>query len=69
MNKVALIGWPVAHSISPAMHNAAFAALGLTDWTCELALIRGRQTLHSSTAMTISRIGYGINSWFYQQLK
>jgi len=26
---VALLGWPVAHSASPAMHNAAFAALGL----------------------------------------
>jgi shikimate dehydrogenase len=28
---VGLIGWPVAHSLSPAMHNAAFAALGL-NW-------------------------------------
>ncbi len=27
-----IIGWPVAHSLSPAMHNAAFRALGL-DWT------------------------------------
>ena len=26
-----IIGWPVAHSLSPAMHNAAFTALGL-DW-------------------------------------
>jgi shikimate dehydrogenase len=26
-----VIGWPVAHSRSPRMHNAAFAALGL-DW-------------------------------------
>jgi len=24
-----LIGWPVEHSVSPAMHNAAFQALGL----------------------------------------
>jgi len=28
---VGLIGWPVEHSLSPAMHNAAFVALGL-DW-------------------------------------
>jgi shikimate dehydrogenase len=28
---VGLIGWPVSHSVSPPMHNAAFAALGL-DW-------------------------------------
>ena len=26
-----IIGWPVSHSLSPLMHNAAFAALGL-DW-------------------------------------
>lgn len=28
---VGLVGWPVAHSLSPAMHNAAAAALGI-DW-------------------------------------
>jgi len=27
--KTVLIGWPLAHSISPAMHNAAFRALGM----------------------------------------
>lgn len=32
LQKVGIIGWPVAHSISPAMHNAAFAALGMNDW-------------------------------------
>ena len=26
-----IIGWPVRHSLSPTIHNAAFAALGL-DW-------------------------------------
>lgn len=33
--RVALIGWPVEHSMSPTMHNAAFAALDL-DWRYEL---------------------------------
>jgi shikimate dehydrogenase len=28
---VGLLGWPTSHSLSPAMQNAAFAALGL-DW-------------------------------------
>lgn len=28
---VGVMGWPVEHSLSPQMHNAAFAALGL-DW-------------------------------------
>lgn len=30
--KVGVIGWPVEHSLSPVMHNAAFAALGMTNW-------------------------------------
>ncbi len=34
--KVGLIGWPVEHSISPAMHNAAFRALGMDDWHYDL---------------------------------
>lgn len=29
---IGLLGWPVEHSLSPRMQNAAFAALGL-DWT------------------------------------
>lgn len=37
-SKVGVIGWPVTHSISPAMHNAAFQALGL-DWSYELVPI------------------------------
>lgn len=28
---VGIVGWPVAHSLSPAIHNAAFVAAGL-DW-------------------------------------
>ena len=36
MNRLAVVGHPVAHSLSPAMHTAAFAALGLGDeWSYE----------------------------------
>jgi len=36
MRRLAVVGHPVAHSRSPAMHNAAFAALGLADgWSYE----------------------------------
>jgi shikimate dehydrogenase len=36
MNRLAVIGHPVAHSLSPAMHTAAFAALGIgEEWTYE----------------------------------
>jgi shikimate dehydrogenase len=29
--KVGVIGWPIEHSLSPVIHNAAFVALGM-DW-------------------------------------
>jgi shikimate dehydrogenase len=32
MSRLGVLGWPVAHSRSPAMHNAALAALGMSDW-------------------------------------
>lgn len=30
--RLGVLGWPVAHSRSPAIHNAAFAALGMEGW-------------------------------------
>jgi shikimate dehydrogenase len=32
MKRLGVLGWPVAHSRSPAIHNAALARLGLRDW-------------------------------------
>jgi shikimate dehydrogenase len=32
MARLGVLGWPVAHSRSPAMHNAALAALAMTGW-------------------------------------
>jgi shikimate dehydrogenase len=31
--RAAVLGRPVSHSLSPLLHRAAYAALGLTDWT------------------------------------
>ncbi|MGY2085153.1 shikimate dehydrogenase [Blastococcus sp. SYSU DS0539] len=31
--RAAVLGRPVTHSLSPLLHRAAYAALGLTDWT------------------------------------
>jgi len=32
MRRLGVLGWPVSHSRSPAMHNAALAQLGMSDW-------------------------------------
>ena len=32
MPLLGVCGWPVAHSRSPAMHEAALAEVGLPDW-------------------------------------
>ena len=33
--KAAVLGSPIAHSLSPVLHGAAYRALGLDDWTYE----------------------------------
>lgn len=32
MNRAAVLGSPIAHSLSPVLHRAGYAALGLADW-------------------------------------
>ncbi len=32
MSRLGVLGWPVAHSRSPAIHNAALSALGMEGW-------------------------------------
>ena len=32
-HRAAVLGSPIAHSLSPVLHRAAYAALGLGDWT------------------------------------
>jgi shikimate dehydrogenase len=34
-NRAAVLGSPISHSISPALHQAAYDELGLIDWTYE----------------------------------
>jgi shikimate dehydrogenase len=36
MPRCGVLGWPVRHSRSPAMHEAAYAQLGLADWAYQL---------------------------------
>jgi shikimate dehydrogenase len=44
--KAAVLGSPIAHSLSPVLHRAAYGALGLADWTyqaieCDEARLAG----------------------------
>jgi shikimate dehydrogenase len=44
--RAGVLGSPVAHSLSPVLHNAAYQALGLTGWTfdrieCDAATLPG----------------------------
>lgn len=34
--RAAVLGSPIAHSLSPVLHRAAYAALGLDDWSYDL---------------------------------
>ena len=34
--KTAVLGKPIAHSLSPALHRAAYRELGFDDWTYDL---------------------------------
>ncbi|MEV3992400.1 shikimate dehydrogenase [Streptomyces sp. NPDC049837] len=35
VKRAAVLGSPIAHSLSPVLHRAAYAELGLTDWSYE----------------------------------
>lgn len=40
MRRAAVLGSPVAHSLSPALHAAAYRSLGLDDWSYEAVEVR-----------------------------
>lgn len=60
MPLTAVAGFPVAHSRSPAMHNAAFRALGLDDWLYVRLPVPPR--LFGEVVVRLGQSGYaGIN--------
>jgi shikimate dehydrogenase len=57
----AVIGWPVAQSLSPTMHNAAYAALGL-NWVCLPLAVRDQRALMAFTeaARRLPFVGFNV---------
>lgn len=56
MARLGVLGWPVEHSRSPAIHNAAFAELGMADWRYQLLPVP--PALFTETARALGRAGF-----------
>lgn len=56
----AVLGRPVDHSLSPVLHNAAYAALGLADWTYERIDCDAQRLPGLVAASPPERIGYSV---------
>jgi shikimate dehydrogenase len=56
MPSLGVLGWPVAHSRSPAIHNAALAELGLRDWHYQRLPVPS--ALFAETARALGAAGF-----------
>jgi shikimate dehydrogenase len=58
--RLGVVGWPVAHSRSPAIQNAALEAVGLTDWRYQLLPVP--PDLFAETIPALANAGFrGVN--------
>ncbi len=57
----AVIGWPITHSLSPVMHNAAYEAMGL-NWACLPFAVPDDAALRafSGAARTLGFVGFNV---------
>jgi shikimate dehydrogenase len=54
--RLGVLGWPVAHSRSPAMHNAALRSAGLSGWRYQLLPVPGE--LFAQTVRALPGAGF-----------
>jgi shikimate dehydrogenase len=60
MPRLGVLGWPVSHSRSPAMHNAAIAELGLAGWRYQRLPVP--PALFAQTTRALPQVGFlGVN--------
>ncbi|MGB4442457.1 MAG: shikimate dehydrogenase, partial [Coriobacteriia bacterium] len=65
----AVIGWPVAQSLSPAMHNAAYQAMGL-NWACLPLAVPDQRALVAfvEAARRLPFVGFNVTMPYKQAL-
>jgi shikimate dehydrogenase len=56
MPRLGVLGWPVAHSRSPAIHNAALASLGMEGWRYQRLPVP--PTLFAETTRSLGGSGF-----------
>jgi shikimate dehydrogenase len=56
MGRLGVLGWPVAHSRSPAIHNAALAELGMDGWRYQLLPVP--PALFAQTVRALGQSGF-----------
>jgi shikimate dehydrogenase len=56
MRRLGVLGWPVAHSRSPAMHNAALQALGMEDWRYQALPVPPE--MFTETVRALGQVGF-----------
>lgn len=65
----AVIGWPIAQSLSPVMHNAAYDALGL-NWACMPLGVPDQRALLAFTeaARRLQYVGFNVTMPYKQAM-
>lgn len=65
----AVIGWPIAQSLSPVMHNAAYDALGL-NWVCLPMGVpdQGALLAFTEAARRLSFVGFNVTMPYKQAM-
>jgi len=56
MHRLGVLGWPVAHSRSPAIHNAALQSLEMTGWRYQLLPVPPE--LFAQTTRALGQAGF-----------
>ena len=60
VHRAAVLGHPVAHSLSPTLHRAAYSALGLADWRYDAVDVTADQLAEYVTSLDATWTGLSL---------